>query len=263
MKFLDFKETAEKLDWLTILDWLNQPYKETKTEIKTETAVINKKNKLFFYKADGAQPGKALGIINFVADHKQLDPRSACELLIKEFLRTPDPPKREIPNLSLEYGPEVQALGLSEETAQNFEIGICKQRSIMAKKIAFKLYDQSGNHAGYIGKEVKKDGWFYPKGLKRSFLYNGNRANGDYCILVPSALDCALLHQLGFPFSLSLLGLSPTKEQVQALIRFRRILLIHPDPHNTILKLAPQSFVKAITYQITADTTPDKIKSFF
>jgi hypothetical protein len=24
MKFLDFKETAEKLDWLTILDWLNQ-----------------------------------------------------------------------------------------------------------------------------------------------------------------------------------------------------------------------------------------------
>jgi hypothetical protein len=127
----------------------------------------------------------------------------------------------------------------------------------MAGKIAFKLPE------GYIGKEVKKDGWFYPKGFKRHFLYLGHLAHSDYCILVPGALDCVLLHQLGFRFAVALLALTPTPEQTAELERYRRILLIHPTPEATLLKLSSFAFVKAVPARISKDTTPEQIKNLF
>jgi len=262
MKFLDFKAVAEKAEWKPVLDWLNEPYEETTTEFRTELVVIDKKTKLFFYKKHGPEKGKALGIINYVANAKGVDVRQACEMIIGIF-KEKKPPKREIPELGLHFSPEVEKLGLTLETCKELEIGLVKQKSIMAGKVAFRLHDSSGQPAGYIGKEAKKDGWFYPKGFARTFVYNGYRGNGDYCIAVPSVLDCALLHQMGFRYTVAFMGLSPTDDQLAHLQKFRRILLLHPSPQNTLQKLSPQAFVKSVPYQVTAETTADKIKSFF
>lgn len=261
MQYLNFKEVSEKLNWPEVLDWLNVSYEDKGKEIRTEDIVISKQNKLFFYKKDGTEKGKALGIINYVADQKNIGLRKACEVLISVFLKEHKDPERAIPELSLHYTAEVKALGLTEETCQRYEIGMVKQRSIMAGKIAFKLYDDQ--FRGYIGKEVKKDGWFYPKGFRRNFLYNGHRISGDYCIAVPDALACVRICQLGFPYTVATLGLAPTAEQVAEFARYRRILLIHPSPGNTLLRLSGKSFIKACEAEITKDTTQEQIKNLF
>jgi hypothetical protein len=152
---------------------------------------------------------------------------------------------------------------LTKEICSQYEIGMVKQRSIMSGKLAFRLYDEAKKPLGYIGKEVKKDGWFYPKGFSRYFLYNGHRVPGDYCIAVSDALACVRLCQLGFPYTVATLGASPTDKQVEEFARYRRILLIHPAPGNTLLRIAGKSFVKAYPLNITADTKADQIKSLF
>lgn len=226
---------------------------------KTFDFIINQDKNLFF-NPKGQEKGSP---INFLSEFHGVGLRIAAQTLKNIFLQESKEPKRPIPELELKYTKEVNALGLTEEICRQYEIGMPQGRSIMAGKIAFKLYDQSGSFAGYIGKEVKKDGWFYPKGFRRFFLYNGNRCNSDYCILVPDVLDCVLLFQIGFPYCVSSLGLSPTDDQMEALKRYRRILLIHSAPGNTLARLSKQAFVKVSEIQITAKTTAEEIKQLF
>ncbi len=116
----------------------------------------------------------------------------------------------------------------------------------MKGKIAFKVYDTDNTPKGYIGKEVKKDGWFYPKGFKRDFVYNLKWIDTAYSIVVFKPVYVVQLTALGFPICVALMARSAIEEQVHFLKRFRRILLIHQDGENIALRLSQQSFVKIV-----------------
>ena len=76
-------------------------------------------------------------------------------------------------------------------------------------------------------------------------LYNGHRVTKEYAVLVPSPFEVIHLHQLGFGYTVGLLGLSVTDDQIALLSRFKRLLVLHPDPNAVITRLAGASFVKA------------------
>ena len=128
----------------------------------------------------------------------------------------------------------------------------------MNGKIAFKI----GKH-GYIGKEVKKDGWFFPKGFKRTMLYDPLGLDIYYCILVVSPLECLHLINLGLNYSLTLMAKSATDAQIESLKRFKRIFLIHPEPENITLRLAQYCFIKAVKMNSVRELNSEAVKSLF
>lgn len=262
--FLDFNQISQAVLFRDLLDFLNIPYTESKTELRGEVKelkfIVNKNKNLFFSPNLKEARGS---VINFLSYLHLVDLREAAEFLKTNFLKEAKEPKREIPELELLYTKEVEKLGITEELAKEFEVGMIKQKSVMAGKIAFKLYDENNNKVGYIGKEVKKDGWFFPKGFKRDIVYNLYRRASDYAILVVSPLDVLYLHSLGFTYSLALLGKSATDGQIDLLKTFKRIMLFHPEPDNIILRLSQYCFIKAITLNSVRELSSEEIKKYF
>lgn len=240
--FLDFNEIS-KVPFKTFLDHLNIPYTEKKNELRGECDfkfIVNLQKNLFFSPQDKNIRGS---VINFLSHYKGIPLRDAAKE-IKEQHLTEHKPKRTIPELELKYHKFLEDYGITEESAKEFEIGYCSQRGIMAGKIAVKCHTPEGEKLGYIGKELKKEGWFFPKGFKRP-LYNVHRIERLYAIVVPSPLDVVLLHQQGYP-AVSLLGRSMTEEQFETLKEFKRLLILHPEPQNVSLRLGEYCFIKAV-----------------
>ena len=151
---------------------------------------------------------------------------------------------------------------LPKETAAYFDIGYCGQKSIMSGKVAFKIIDHNNDHQGYIG--LKDDKWFYPKGFKRDTLYNLHRQEKEVVILTISVLDVVYIHSLGFPFTVGLMGKSATSSQLELLRRFKRILLLHPEPENIRNRLTEFAFVKApLLEKPIKELTKDNISALF
>ena len=261
--FINFGKIAEKVLFKTLLDHLNIVYQETAKEMKGKINgwdfIVNKENNLFF------SPGndKKGGVINMWSEVHGVPLREAAFTISRLFLAPDHSLKWENPELELLYTPELTKLHLTKEICGQYDVGLVKQRSMLAGKIAFKLFDKEKKFKGYIGKEINEDRWFYPKGFRRNFLYNGYRVSGEYCIAVPDALACVRICQLGFPYTVATLNSSPTDKQVEEFARYRRILLIHPSPDNTLLRIAGKSFVKACQFKITKETTSGQIESLF
>ncbi len=110
--------------------------------------------------------------------------QEVAKYLKKTFIWEPVKRTRPIPNLELNCTPKLEEMGIKEEMAKYFEVGLVKQRSIMKRRIAFKVYDTENSIRWYIGNEVKKDGRFYPKGFKRNFGYHLNRLDTEFSIVV-------------------------------------------------------------------------------
>ena len=176
------------------------------------------------------------------ATHKGLDLRSAAKELKDHFLTEAKEPKRELPNLELSYCHFLEEKGISEELVKRLEIGFVKQRSIMAGKIAFKTYDENGQHSGYVAYNYAKDEWFFPKGFKCT-LYNPLKFNGEEVILTADIFTALDFIKSGTP-AVSLIGKSMTDIQAEQLSKFTRVVLVHPEPDNIVARLAKKSFVK-------------------
>ena len=157
---------------------------------------------------------------------------------------------------------DVRKLGINEETAEYFDIGYCGQKSIMSGKVAFKIIDHHNKHLGYIG--IKEGKWFYPKGFKRDTLYNLFRQKQEAVILTVSVLDAIHIHVLGFPFVVGLMGKSATNSQHELLRKFKRILLLHPEPENIRNRLTEHAFVKTpMLEKPVKKLTKDDISALF
>ncbi len=257
-EFLNFDQISKDIPFENVLNWLNVPYEKKGNQIKGEGFSVDVKKNMFFWFATE----KGGGVINFVQDYNKLDnPREAAKLLQKQFLAQEHKPKREIPELTLHYCKDLEEYGISEETAKQYEVGLVKDRGVMAKKIAFKCYDQDEKKIGYVGWN-KKDGWFYPKGFKRP-LYNSHRVNTEYGIVVISAFDVLYLHEQGFPFTMALLGKSATDTQIDLLKRFKRLLIIHDEPQNINMRLSEYCFCKTIKKNSVEGLGKEQIKAFF
>ena len=239
-EFLDFNEISQRIPFANVLDYLNIPYTTKGKELRGEGFIVDTGKNLYF-NPKGDDKGS---VINFLHARKGGTLRDCAIELKKQFLDEPKKPEREIPTLELDHGHvEVTRLGISREAAEFFDIGYCGQKSIMAGKVAFKIIDHNNNHAGYVG--LKDGKWFFPKGFKRDTLYNLFRQKQEAVIVAVSVLDVVHLHSLGFPFVVGLMGKSATGTQFELLQRFKRILVLHPEPENIRNRLSEFAFVKA------------------
>lgn len=258
-EFLDFSQISERIPFADVLDYLNIPYTSKGKELRGEGFIIDTTKNLYF-NPKGDDKGS---VINFLHTRNGGTLRDCAVELKKHFLDGPKAPKRDIPTLELDHThPAVVKLGINEESAEYFDIGYCGRKSIMGGKVAFKIIDHDNTHQGYIG--VNGDNWFYPKGFKRDTLYNLFRANREAVILAVSVLDVVHIHALGFPFVVGLMGKSATGTQLELLHRFKRILLLHPEPENIRNHLTEFAFVKApVLGKPVRELTKDDIAALF
>lgn len=241
-EFLNFAEISKEIKFVDLLDSLNIPYSQKNGELHGDGFIVNVQKNLFFVPKNDDLKGS---VINFLAYQKGIELRDAASELKKQFLTKPTEPKREIPNLTLEWHEYIENRGIKLEIAREYEIGLVTQRSIVAGKISFKIFDHSGKHIGYIGYKVEDEKWFFPKGFKRP-LYNAHRITDKKAVIVTvDPFDSLRLVSLGFKQVTSLLANSMTEEQEEQIRQFKYILLLHNDPKNIVQRLFDTSFVKA------------------
>jgi len=258
-KFINFAEISKQIPFTALLNHLNIKFEETEKEVKTDKIIVNKSKNLVFYK----DTKKGGSVINLYSDLMKCDLRTAATHLQDTFLKERPEPKREIPTLALEYDQDVANLNISEDMAKNFEIGKVKGRSVLAGCIAFRLYEEDNTPRGYVGLKGKE--WVFPKGSKRGdIVYNLNRAKTDYAILVADILECLHLIEIGYPFTVALMSLSATDEQINLLGNsFKRILVIHKQPENIANRLCRNCFVKIINKSDILKLNKEEVKLFF
>lgn len=244
-EFLNFKEISEKISFEDVLNWLNIPYKKSDKELKGDDFIVSIEKNLFFCPKNENLKGS---IINFTSHHEGIDLRESASKLKAQFLSKQDEvtPKRDIPNLSLNYHGFLKARGISPEIAEEYEVGFVKQRSVMSGRIAFKVYDHVGETLGYVGYNFEKDNWFFPKGFKRP-LYNSYRlTDKKFVIVTTDPFDALRIISLGYKNVACLLAKTMTSEQELELKGYCTILLLHPQPENIINRLKDSCYVKAI-----------------
>jgi len=239
MEFLNFAEISQKIQFKDVLDWLNIPYSATQQgELKGEGFIITISKNLYFNPKNEDKGS----VINFLASYKGLDLRGAAKELKDRFLTEAKLPKRELPNLELHYCKFLEDK-ITEEMAKEFEIGLVKQHSIIAGRIAFKTYDENDQHSGYVAYNPKDDSWFFPKGFKRT-LYNPAKFSGEEITLTVDIISCLSLIKAGTP-CVALIGKTMTDILAEQLSRFTRVVLVHPEPDNIVVRLARSTFVKS------------------
>jgi hypothetical protein len=249
---LDFKEISGLVHIRDVLNLLNIPFTEDEKEIKTEDIIANKEKNMFFYK----KTKKGGSVIQFYADHSGKTAREAAAELFRHFLSQPPRRKREIPELKLQHCEFLKKQGLGEEFCKQMNIGLCKQKSIFNGFVCVKTSEH------YIGYKEKDNKWLFPKGFTRDFLYDPLKINSPYAICTADVFDCLYLIANGFNYAVSILGKSATDKQVEILSKFKRILLIHPAPHNIANRLMANSFVK-INQNSVIGLSKEEIKALF
>lgn len=243
-QFLNFKEISSAIEFTDVLNWLNIPFQKKGKELRGDGFIVSLDKNLFFCPDNDQLKGS---IINFVAHYKKVSLREAASLLKTQFLskKNVTKPMREIPNLTLEWNNYIEERKITNDIAKEYEIGYVKQRSIVAGKIAFKIYDHEGNHIGYIGYKSEDGSWFFPKGFKRP-LYNVFKlTDTKSAIVTVDPFDALRIASLGFKQVMSLLANSMTAEQEEQLKKFKYILLFHKEPENIVNRLYQTSFIKA------------------
>lgn len=247
-EFLDFSEISRLISFKQVLNWLSIPFTEKKEELRANIGellfIVNQSKNNFFCPKDQKIKG---GIINFTSYVMNKDLREAAKALKDEFLLEPKPQK-ELPDLQLHYCDFLTLKGISKETAEKYEVGLVKQRSIVSGRIAFKIYDNDGKHIGYVGYSPSKKDWFFPKGFVRP-LYNYHLFKDEPDILLTAdPFKCLKLINDGEKCC-SLIGKSMTESQEKLLITFSSVALIHSEPANIITRLYPHIFVKALQFK--------------
>ena len=246
--YLNFAEIST-VPFKDVLDWLNIPYQQDNRELKGDNFVVSVEKNLY-KQIKGEGKGS---VINFVSSLKDEDLRSAAlEIKIQFQSQAKEEPK-EIPNLLLEHHKMLEPYGITEEVSKEYEVGIVRQRSIFAGKLAFKVYDGE-KHTGYVAYDIKEGRWLFPKGFKRT-LYNIQSIKDIYVIVVPSTFDVFHLLKLGNPNAVALIGKSMTDDQEKQLEKFKHILLLHPEPENIVNRLSKKHFIHAPIVDKVSDLT--------
>jgi len=238
--------------------WLNIPYQQNNGEIKGDEFIINVDKNLYF-EPKGDKKGS---VINFLSHFKEIDLRTAALEIKNQFQLLAKETKKEIPNLLLEHHKMLEAYGITEEIAKEYEVGSVRQKSIFAGKLAFKIYDESGKHTGYIAYNTKDGNWLFPKGFKRT-VYNIHKVEKTFVIVVINTFDIFHLISLGYSNSVALMAKSMTDDQENVLKEFKHILLLHPEPENIINRLSKHLFIKALLLEKkVSELKAEDIKSF-
>ena len=118
-EYLNFAEISKKISFKDLFDYLNISYSQKNDELKTADGIIvNMKKNLYFNTKDEYQKGS---VINFLANFKETDLRTAAKELKDIFLSEAIKPKREIPELELHYTDFLSRLPISKELHPNMK----------------------------------------------------------------------------------------------------------------------------------------------
>jgi hypothetical protein len=239
--YLNFKEIGGQVSFKDLLDWLNFPYKEKngelKGELKGQVFVVNKEKNLFYL----TEEKRGGSIINFLSEFKEIDLRASALEIKKTFLDHKEP-KREIPELKLEYCKYLKDLGINEEVCKKYEVGLVTSKTIVSGRVCFKIYDETGEHLGYIGYHPIKDNWYIPQNLKRP-LWNYHPSK--YAIVTTNPFAALKLISMGLEQSMSIFGANLTEYQENLLLDINTILLVHAEPQNIINRLIHKCYIKS------------------
>ena len=89
--FLNFAEISKDISFHDLLDWLNIPYQKNGKELKGKDFIVSVEKNLYFSTVKDNNKGS---VINFLANHKDIDLREAASILKIQFLskeKTPSP----------------------------------------------------------------------------------------------------------------------------------------------------------------------------
>ncbi|HRI46535.1 MAG TPA: hypothetical protein PL089_13880 [Ignavibacteria bacterium] len=260
-EFLNFAEISKKIKFGDVLDWLNVAYQKKQNELRGDGFIVSIDKNLYFSPQDDLKKGS---VINFVSSFKDIGLREAALLLKHEFLskKKEVQPKRDLPDLHLEYHEYLAELLIPPEISKDYEVGYVRQRSIIAGRIAFKMYDNEGAHIGYVGYKKEDDSWFFPKGFKRP-LYNLHRIIDKKAVIVTAdPFDALRIISLKIKNVVSLVSNSMTAEQEQVLKQFKYILIFNKAPENIVNRLCSSTFVKApLLYKPIKELSDQELKT--
>lgn len=258
--YLNFKQISKAIQFEDVLNWLNIPFEDTTKELRGEGFIINKEKNLFFAPDNEEQKGS---IINFLSYYKSISLRDAASLLKLKFLskEKEHKPKRNIPDLNPEWHPYLHDRGITPEIAAEYEVGYINQRSVIAGRIGFKIYDHNGNLTGYIGYKEEASDWYIPKGFKRPLFGSHRLKDKKYVIVTTDPFDMLKIASCGLLQVVSLLNDSMSEEQEEELRKYRYIYLLHPKPANIVARLFGSSFVHApVLLKSIQEMTKDEIQ---
>lgn len=242
--YLNFEEISKTIPFEDVLNWLNEPFTKTATELRGEGFIINIEKNLFFSPENEEQKGS---IINFLSHYKSIPLRDAASMLKLKFIskQKEHTPKRAMPELIPEWHPYLQDRGITKEIAKEYEAGYINQRSVVSGRIAFKVYDHSGNLSGYISYKEETGDWYMPKGFKKPLYGSYRLKDKKYVIVTADPFDALKIASCGLSQVVSLLSDSMSKEQEEELKKYRYIYLLHPKPANIVGRLYETSFIHA------------------
>jgi hypothetical protein len=272
---VNFNEICQQVSFVSLLEHLNVPFKIEGPTIKTDEVIITPKKgerdgfkfDLFVWKNKAGMTKVGGSVLDYAQEVLHLKSKTKTAEWLKTNILGQKEQRHDIPNLTLQYDPFLEEMGLSEKICQDYGVGLVTGNSVMAGRICFKLTDHEQKHRGYIGfdhKKVKKILWYVPEGSKTiDMLYNYNRRNGnEYCILVPTPLEALHMFNLGFPYTLSLLNGGMSPERLELMKSFKRVIVISPTATTTALRLSTVCFTKCIETGVM-DKTAEQIKSLF
>ncbi len=220
-EYLNFNDICAKVSFKQALELIGLPYDETQTGvIKGEGFIISKRDgrEVYFNPLNKMEPGGS--VIQFLSNKQGIGLREAATLLKHAFITETKPtpePKRQIPTLELEYHPFLKDYA-EPDLCTALQVGYCKQKSIMAGRVCFKV----GDH--YIGYSPEKKDWLFPKGFKRDTIWNIQNCNEELVFVLKDPLKALKFISRGYKNCCSIMGATPTDEQAQTLSKYELVL---------------------------------------
>lgn len=233
--FLDFTAISHT-PFKKVLSALEIPFKEEGKKLITDGEVINSEKNLYFEKGGAKGDLKGGSIIKFVSAHKHCSLREAAAF-IKSLSGEPVKEEKRIPELTLTYHPYLSEIA-PEDLCQSLKVGFCKEKSIMAGYICFKV----GAH--YIGYNPEKKTWLFPKNFKVDTIWNIENCDQDTIVIVVNPFDALYLIAQGIPNTAAILRVAITDEQAELIRKYKTALIFHNEPQNLVEKLVGHLYIK-------------------
>jgi hypothetical protein len=232
--YLDFTAISHT-PFKQVLSALEVPFKEEGKKLITEQEVINAEKNLYFEKGGAKGELKGGSVIKFVSAYKHCSLREAA-FFIKSLSGEPVREEKRIPELTLTYHPYLSEI--PEDICQSLKVGFCKEKSIMAGHICFKV----GQH--YIGYNPEKKTWLFPKQFQVNTLWNVENCYGETIVITVNPFDSLFLLSQDYPDTASILRVAITEEQAVIIRKYKRALILHDEPQNLVEKLVGHLFIK-------------------
>jgi len=208
--FLDFKAISQT-PFEKVFKALEILYREENGKLITDSEIVVVEKNLYFEKKGERGEKKGGSVIMFVSAYKHCSLREAA-FFVKELAGSPVEEKK-IPELTLIYHPYLADVA-PEDLCKSLNVGYCKEKSIMAKHICFKV----GEH--YIGYEPEKQKWLFPKNFKRNTLWNIDNCDKEIIFITRNPFTALKLIAKGYSYAASIMGVTPTEEQKEIIKRY-------------------------------------------